>query len=154
MKTINFNSEIGVNKEYDSEKNGQITKSIENIGKLFQELQLEVQKETGIYVSTVVKGPNRTVYNTEWGCPAGGEITYNISSVANPEFTPNEDEWKKASLLLMHKARTALKQTTVSVEFNGSDGPDFYYLNSDNAYDNAIKEINEQTNKFDFLNKQ
>ena len=143
MNTIKFSSELGVNEGYNIDDNGNETLGIEQVGKLLQDAQLEVQKLTGIYVSTVVNGPNRTIYNTEWGCPVGGELTYNISSTANPAFTPSTENWKIATLLVMDKMRSALKQTTVSVEFTDKNGVDFYYLNDDKAIDRAIKEINQ-----------
>ncbi len=143
MNTIKFSSELGVNEGYNVDENGNETLGIEQVGKLLQDAQLKVQELTGIYVSTVVSGPNRTVYKTEWKCPVGGELTYNISSIANPAFTPSIEDWKIAALLVMNEMRSALKQTTVSVEFTDKNGIDFHYLNDDKAINNSIREINE-----------
>ena len=150
MKTINFSAEVGVNEGYDSSNNHKQSKNIEELGVLFQNLQDEVQEETGIYISTVISGPNRTIYKNEWGCPNGGELTFNISGLANPQFVDDENEWKKASLLLMDKARTELKQSTISVVFNSQDGPDFYYLNSNEALNNYIQEIDNESKGLEF----
>lgn len=140
MKTINFSSEIGIHEGYNVDTNGKETTGIEAIAKLLKEAQSKIQEETGIYVSTIVKGPNRTCYNTDRGCPEGGAVTYTISSTANPEFAPDLNKWKEAALRLMNEMRTVLRQTTVSVEFHEPDGTDFYYLNSDRAINECLLE--------------
>lgn len=86
MQTISFKSEIGVNEGYNVNDNGEVTQGITPIGALLQKAAEDVFKKTGIYVSTVVNGPNRTVYSQEWGCPVGGEVTYTISGDANPHL--------------------------------------------------------------------
>lgn len=138
MKTINFSAEIGIYEGYNVDANGKETTGIEAIAKLLKEAQSKIHEETGIYVSTIVKGPNRTCYNTDGGCPEGGEVTYTISSTANPKFAPDLNKWKEAALKLMNEMRTILRQTTVSVEFHEPDGVDFYYLDSDRAIDEYL----------------
>lgn len=147
MQTISFKSEIGVNEGYNVNDNGEVTQGITSIGALLQKAAEDVFKKTGIYVSTVVNGPNRTVYSQEWGCPVGGEVTYTISGDANPAFTPSLDEYKQAVLMVMNEMKEQLKQTTVSVVFSTDKGPDFFYLNNEKALENALNEIDSQSEK-------
>ena len=154
MQTISFSSEIGVNEGYSADNKKGV--NIENVGEILQNVALKTQQETGIYISTVIKGPNRTCYNTDWGCPQGGEFTYTVEGLANPAFTPSNTEWKIAALKFMNEVRSELKQTTVSVTFNDPtiQGVDFYYLDDDNAINNCINEVqsHEETKIDDILN--
>ena len=145
MQTIKFSAEIGVNEGYNVDENQKETLGIEAIGKLVQEKADTIYESDGfykgIYISTVVDGPDRTIYRSEWGCPEGGELTYNISGTANPTFGVDPVAWKIAALALVNKMRTALKQTTVEVNFTDQDGIDSYYLNSKEAFKDSVKQI-------------
>ncbi len=62
-KTIKFEIVTGVNEGYfhDNEnKDG-----VQVVGEVWQKIALEVFKDRGIYISSVINS-SKTVYNTEW----------------------------------------------------------------------------------------
>jgi len=59
----------------------------------------------------------RTVYATEWGCPIGGEKTFEFRGCQNPEFCEDVEAYKKAVRELARKIKKFYKQSTVTVEF-------------------------------------
>ncbi|MCC5438658.1 hypothetical protein [Clostridium botulinum] len=122
-KTIEFKIITGVNEGYfhDNEnKDG-----VQVVGEVWQKIALDVFKDRGIYISSVINS-SKTVYNTEWGCPEGGEDTVTITSTANPEFVQNLEEWKEAVIEIAKKIKKELKQSTMTVEFK--EISDFIYI--------------------------
>ncbi|APQ78561.1 MULTISPECIES: hypothetical protein [Clostridium] len=122
-KTIKFEMVTGINEGYyhkNQNKNG-----VQIVGEVWQKIALEVFKERGIYISSVING-SKTVYNKEWGCPEGGEDTVTITSTANPEFVQNLEQWKEAVIQIAKKIKKELKQSTMTVEFK--EISDFIYL--------------------------
>lgn len=81
-----------------------------------QQTLAEVYDRTGIYVSCLA-APVQAIYHTAWGCPPGGERTYNIESTANPIFAPDLAAWKQAALLAVRLLKKTLGQTTATVQF-------------------------------------
>lgn len=49
--------------------------------------------------------------------------------------------------MVMNEMKEQLKQTTVSVVFSTDKGPDFFYLNNEKALENALNEIDSQSEK-------
>jgi hypothetical protein len=92
MKTVKAKIVIGVNKGYGH--NNKLDFNEKNIGYYWQVIANKVFIESNVYVSAVIQ-KSTTVYNTKWGCPSGGEDTFNIECTANPEFIKNIEEWKK-----------------------------------------------------------
>lgn len=87
-----------------------------NFCSLYMEIASEVFAECGIYV-TAVCSETRTLYNTAWGCPKDGEVTYKVEATANPSFVQDMDAWKQACIQLIKMLKEKLKQSTVTVEF-------------------------------------
>jgi hypothetical protein len=113
--TISMRANIGVNAGYFHQNGSQ-----PDFYSLLQQTAGEIYRETGVYVSCLAY-PAKAIYHTDWGCPAGGENTYNIESVANPEFAPDVQAWKSAALKLMQAMKVKLKQSTATVQFQESD---------------------------------
>jgi hypothetical protein len=67
--------------------------------------------------ATAVSVKSKTLYHIEWGCPIGGEDTYTISGIANPEFIKDMEQYKEAVRKVILKLKEELKQTTVTLEF-------------------------------------
>ena len=80
----------------------------------YRTIALEVEEETGIYISCVFYN-SRTVYKTEWGCPEEGELTYTLSGSCNREFS-EPDKYCKALKLLAGKLKAGFEQSTVLLE--------------------------------------
>ena len=149
MRTISFRTELGINKGFDSEKNHIHSVTITELCELLQQLQNEVENETGIYVSTVVSGPNRSVYRKEWGCPDGGEVTYTIHAVSDSRLQMKSEQWegldwKKAALTLAEKIRSYYEQEYLTVEFVDSYGFSSFILNPDNDILKNLKELESE----------
>ena len=123
MKTIKFEITTGINEGYFHENENRNGEQI--VGELWQKIALNIYNSTEIYISSNIS-PSKTVYNTEWGCPKGGEDTVNINGTANPEFVKDLEQWKSVVLEIAKKLKTELKQSTMTVEFKNID--DFIYL--------------------------
>ncbi|ACA57346.1 conserved hypothetical protein (plasmid) [Clostridium botulinum A3 str. Loch Maree] len=122
-KTIKFEIVTGINEGYfhkNKNKDG-----VQVVGEVWQKIALEVFKDRGIYISSVINS-SKTVYNTEWGCPEGGEDTVTITSTANPEFVQSLEQWKEAVIEIAKNLKNGLKQSTMTVEFK--EISDFIYL--------------------------
>jgi len=84
----------------------------------------------GVYVSFTVI-PIKTVYNTEWGCPIGGEDSFLISAIRNPKFCKDEGKWVDACLMVSDSLQNFYNQSTITGNFskvlmyynNGTDEP-------------------------------
>lgn len=117
MKTVKFVANIGVCEGYGHNNDNNL-----DFGLLVQETMslLFDSKVCKNYISTIVV-PTKTVYHQEWGCPEGGELTYNVEGCANPEFISGIDDWKKDVLTFVNALKKELKQTTITVEFQEVD---------------------------------
>lgn len=123
MKTLKFEIVTGINEGYgheNEEANGVLL-----VSKAWQFLAEKVMHETGLYISAVAS-QSKTIYNTDWGCPVGGEDTITITGIANPEFVKDLDQWKQVVLVVARQLKDELKQSTLTVEF--TEVEDFVYL--------------------------
>lgn len=117
MKTITICANIGVYEGYGHNNAGNAA----DFGALLQKICGETMEVTGIYPSFVVS-PTKTIYHTDWGCPVGGEDTFDISATFNPLFAPagkTQEEafelFRTAAMYAIRKLKKELRQTTVSV---------------------------------------
>lgn len=106
---------IGVNEGYHH-NNENLDNREKLVASIWQEKARKIFEETGIYISCVVSA-SKTVYNTEWGCPVGGEDTVTITTTANPEFVKDMESWEKAVIEVTKLMKQELKQSTVTIEF-------------------------------------
>jgi len=88
---------------------------------IFNEIVMSCAKEvfgkTGIYVS-FVSYETKTLYNKEWGCPSGGEKTYNLEAAMNKEFIKcSEEDWVETVVDIVELLKEEFKQSTVTVTF-------------------------------------
>lgn len=140
MRTITFSTEMGVNPSFDRQKNNSVSMTAEDVGCVVQTLSEEVLQETGVYITAIVSGPNRSCYKSEWGCPKGGEITYQIRGNSDHRLQFRDEphdaiEWKRAVLLLLYKMKAHFGQEYLLVEFTASDGVDSYVISPDTAFE-------------------
>lgn len=143
MRTITFSTEMGVNPSFDCKNNSNISMTAEEVGCVVQTLSEEVLQETGVYITAIVSGPNRSCYKAEWGCPKGGEITYQIRGNSDHRLQfrdkPYESvEWKRAVLLFLYKMKKHFGQEYILVEFTGSDGVDSYVIGPDTLFEDLL----------------
>ena len=115
MKTIKMTAVIGVCEGYGHSNNTNVA-----FESLYQDAAAEEFAESGTYVSAVIT-PTRTVYHKDWCCPDGGEVTYEVTATANPEYVTDMEAWKEAALRVVKSLKCVLKQTTVTVEFSEVD---------------------------------
>lgn len=59
---------------------------------LYQKLE-KISEELGFFISFIVY-ETKTIYKKEWGCPEGGEKTYNLETTRNPMFEGNDSVWR------------------------------------------------------------
>lgn len=114
-KTITMHANIGVNVGYFHNNGAEC-----DFYTMLQKAASEIEKQTGIYVSCIAY-KTKTIYRTEWGCPAGGEDTYNIESTAIPKFVNDLSAWKEAAMKLILLLKEKLKQSVVTVQFIKSE---------------------------------
>lgn len=115
VKTVTMHANIGVNRGYFHHNGADC-----DFYTMLQQAADEVQRRTGIYVSCIAY-KSKTIYRTDWGCPAGGEDTYNIESTAIPRFAPDAGEWKKAARELVLLMKEKLRQSVVTMQFFTSE---------------------------------
>lgn len=82
---------------------------------LVDQVANEVEQQTGIYIAFNII-PSTTVYKKEWGCPEGGEKTYNLSAIRNPQFNKDAVQWIVACNLIVDKLQLILTQSTITSE--------------------------------------
>ena len=122
MKTVKFFANLGVVPGYGHE-NVTDESAIKIAGNAWQEAAASVFGEKKVYVGAVIS-PARTVYNTEWGCPVGGEVTVAITGECNPEYT-KIDDYKAAVVEVLTAAAKKLGQSTTQLTFQEVE---FVYL--------------------------
>ncbi|MBP2173272.1 hypothetical protein [Methanococcus voltae] len=116
FKTIQYTITFGINEGYFHENEKLIENDIsKEIGTVLQNLLLETMKETEVYPSGVLQ-TTKCIYNTEWGCPTGGEDTFTMMGSANPKFV-NLEIYKKAVIHFAELIKKEFKQTTITIEF-------------------------------------
>ncbi|WP_279006644.1 hypothetical protein [Thomasclavelia cocleata] len=122
MKTIKFIANIGVCEGYRHNNSSNL-----DFGFLVQNTMGELfdSKVCKNYISTIIT-KTKTIYHKDWGCPVGGEITYNIEGCANPEFISSVNDWKEDVLTFINVLKKELKQSTITIEF---EEVDCIYLN-------------------------
>lgn len=145
MRTISFSTEMGINPSFDSQNNSSISMTAKDVGCVVQTLSEEVLQETGVYITAIVSGPNRSCYTKKWGCPKGGEITYQIRGNSDHRLQFRDEpydsvEWKRAVLLLLYKMKNHFGQEYILVEFTVSGGVDSYVLTPDTLFEDIIIE--------------
>jgi hypothetical protein len=112
--TTEFSLDIGVNPGFFHDN--AVKDPLKVVADLWQKFAEEIFKDCNVYVAAVIC-PTKTVYNTAWGCPAGGEDTITIHGVRNPEFTPNEDVWKVTVGRVAIRLAKELQQSTAYLVF-------------------------------------
>ncbi|UZW14960.1 hypothetical protein OSC52_03705 [Clostridium pasteurianum] len=122
MNTLKFEIITGINEGY--KYNNKSEKDLHKVEILWQNVAKNLFTKTGIYISAVIS-KNKTVYNVDWGCPVGGEDTYRITGIANPEFVTDLEMWKDAVLEATKILKNELKQSTINCEFSKVE---FYYF--------------------------
>lgn len=123
MKTLEFKIVTRVNEGYNHQN--EKLNGLALISEAWQEIAKKVMSETGLYIPAVAN-QSKTIYHTDWGCPAGGEDTVTLTGVANPEFVKDLEQWKRVVLVLAKQLKDELKQATLTVEF--TEVGDFVYL--------------------------
>jgi hypothetical protein len=120
MRTKKFVSIMGVNASYFHNNEADNDKSIYRV---WQKIAKEYYDENDVYISANINKV-KTIYNEEWGCPVGGEDTYEISGVCNPEFTEYSN-WESAVHYIVKRDKDFYKQSTCTLEFIDCD---LYYF--------------------------
>lgn len=114
-KTLAMKCTIGVNPGYFHDNKGAA-----DIYSLLQQLSKERFDDGDDYISFVCYA-TKVTYNEDWGCPVGGEDTYTIEAIANPEFVRDLLEWKAVCTIIIEELKRFLGQSTVTVQFYESD---------------------------------
>jgi len=114
--TISFRMVVGVAEGYFHNISGVAAPELANkIAALWQQLAKAEFEEFGEYISAAVS-PAAVVYNTDWGCPVGGESVIKIEGTCNPQFC-NRELYKPAVMRLAEALKKELQQSTLSAEF-------------------------------------
>ena len=61
--------------------------------------------------------PVKCLYRTKYGCPKDGEDAYRLSTVFNPAYGHDEEEWFDTAVMYAYYLAELFKQTTVTVEY-------------------------------------
>ncbi|MBP2143371.1 hypothetical protein J2127_000526 [Methanococcus voltae] len=116
FKTIQYAITFGINEGYFHENENVIKNNpSKEIGTVLQKLLLKTMEETDVYPSGVLQS-TKCIYNTEWGCPIGGEDTFTIIGSANPKFV-NLENYKKAVIYFAELIKKEFRQKTITIEF-------------------------------------
>ena len=93
---------------------------------LYNKLE-EISNSIDYYIPFVVY-KTKTIYKKEWGCPKGGEKTYNIEATRNPKYEENDKIWREKLVEIISILKKELKQFTVTINFIKTE---ILYLNED-----------------------
>ncbi|HAU07927.1 MAG: hypothetical protein A2568_02235 [Candidatus Yanofskybacteria bacterium RIFOXYD1_FULL_44_17] len=89
---------------------------MKNFIELWRNISLEVEKETGIFV-TVRVNMGKVVYQTEKGCPDDGEDVLILQGTRNPFHTTESTKWREAVINIVEEIKIKMKQVTVQIIF-------------------------------------
>jgi hypothetical protein len=116
IMTEKFVAVVGINPRLFGTNSRVTGNPVRVVARTWQEAAKEVFNDKKIYISAVVSGEDdRIVYDTDLGCPVGGEHVVQIRGTRNPEI--DKDLWKQAVLDVVAKVKDKLDQSTVAVEF-------------------------------------
>jgi len=116
IMTEKFVAVVGINPRLYGTNSRVTGNPVRVVARTWQEAAKEVFKDKKIYISAVVSGEDdRIMYDTDMGCPVGGEHVVQIRGTRNPEI--DKILWKQAVLDVVAKVKDKLDQTTVAVEF-------------------------------------
>lgn len=121
LKTVKAKINMGIAEGYGAN----IERNTLQFNKIVQDTCIIIFKETGIFVSLETY-ETTTIYHTEWGCPAGGENTYSLEAIANPEFVSDLEAWKNTVERIASILKSFFNQSTVTVQFQDAE---ITYLN-------------------------
>lgn len=138
MRTEKFTFTIGVTPGYSHNNENADASFVEMIDAAAR----IIEEDYGYYISFNIV-PTTTLYKEEWGCPAGGEKTYQLSAVRNPIFAPNKNKWQLCCSLVANHLRVVLDQTTVTGEFSEVE---MSYFNNDFISEGGSHEKNVDCN--------
>lgn len=113
MKTDKFQFTIGTTSGYFHHNE----KSNINFSKLVDTCARKAEEIYGIYIAFNII-PIITLYKSEWGCPDGGEKTYLLSAIRNPQFNDSSNVWKNCCINIVNRLKAELEQSTVTGEFS------------------------------------
>ena len=113
MKTTQFVATIGPNAGYGHNNE----KSADRIRFVWQEEAARHLAATGVSVSGFVTS-GHTVYETDEGCPVGGEVTVNVIGVRDPGDNPKDAAWRKAVGAVAAAVGQRFEQEEVFVTFS------------------------------------
>lgn len=119
-KTEQFTVTIGINEGYSHNNEQSVEEALKNFVELWRSVSLEVEKKSGIFV-TVRVNTGKVVYQTEKGCPEGGEDVLILQGTRNPYHTADSEKWREAVLTIVEEVKAELKQTTVQLIFQPID---------------------------------
>lgn len=117
MTTLEIKAIIGINPGYNH--NNEL--NFDNIEQEFKEYVQDVVEQTyKMYHMHISFNINRTItiYDEEFGCPRGGEVTYTLSSINNPFFNQDLKQYKAAVKNAIKLIAKYYKQSTVSIIYN------------------------------------
>ena len=121
MRAQKFTAVIGINKGHFHKNNNHENKK--DIYLKWQSLSKNHYESKGIYVSANIS-KIKTIYHEKWGCPLGGEVTYEISGICNPVFS-DSNKWREVVLDIVKELKLYYEQSSCSLEFCECE---FYYL--------------------------
>lgn len=102
---------IGVCEGYNNDE-----EEIDDFEEYLQKKLEDLSEKLGFFISFIVY-ETKTIYKKEWGCPDGGEKTYNFEATRNPVFNSDDDIWKDQIIQIISILKEDLKQSTVTVQF-------------------------------------
>lgn len=116
MVALTAKANIGVCEGYNHDNDTTL-----DFPKFVQDFVNKYCEESGTpYVSFIVY-ETFTIYKQEWGCPIGGEKTYNLESTINREFFDSIVDWKKNVTSIVTALKRELKQSTVMLTFHEAE---------------------------------
>ncbi|MDD3121878.1 MAG: hypothetical protein PHC62_00015 [Candidatus Izemoplasmatales bacterium] len=110
MDTERYEIVIGVVPGYHHNNEEEQVLTLKEVSEIFQEVTETIEPK----VSGVANQVN-VVYSTNFGCPVGGEVCYQISCTRNPKFCESSDSYYCAVMEVVIQLKELFKQSTVSV---------------------------------------
>lgn len=102
---------MGICEGYDNKN-----EEVKDFEKYLQNKLEKIAEDLGFYISFIIY-ETKTIYKKEWGCPDGGEKTYNLEATRNPVFNSDDTIWRDQVLQVIRILKNDLKQSTVTLQF-------------------------------------
>ena len=137
MVSATYKYEIVIGVPDDKFVNGRMESQVQKMICKWQEYAKEYYNKTDVYVSAIaIEG--KAIYNTEWGCPKGGERTLTFNCTLNPRFINSAEVYGEGIKYIVGKLKKFFNQHTITITIFSDNVYITYYTDAENEKLNKV----------------